>query len=69
LALFSSLLAYVAWYWALAGGGVGRISTLQFLQPLVTLGLAILLFSETLTPGLLVSGAAILFGVAIARRG
>ena len=69
LALFSSLLAYVAWYWALAGGGVARISTLQFLQPAVTLILAIILFAEAMTPALLLSGAAILIGVAMARRG
>jgi len=69
LALVSSLLAYVAWYWALAGGGVARISTLQFLQPIVTLVLAVALFAETMTAGLLLSGAAILVGVAMARRG
>lgn len=69
LALFSSLLAYVAWYWALAGGGVARISTLQFLQPMFTLVLAVILFAEPITPALLLSGAAILVGVAMARRG
>lgn len=69
LALFSSLLAYVAWYWALAGGGVARISTLQFLQPVVTLLLAVTLFAEIMTPALMLSGAAILIGVAMARRG
>lgn len=69
LALFSSLLAYVAWYRALAGGGVARISTLQFLQPAVTLVLAVVLFAEAMTPALLLSGAAILIGVAMARRG
>lgn len=69
LALFSSLLAYAAWYWALAIGGVARISTLQFLQPAVTLVLAVILFAEAMTPALLLSGAAILIGVAMARRG
>ena len=69
LALFSSLLGYVAWYWALAGGGVARISTLQFLQPAVTLLLAVILFTETMTPALLLSGVVILIGVAMARRG
>ncbi|MDH5410430.1 MAG: DMT family transporter [Alphaproteobacteria bacterium] len=69
LALFSSLLAYVAWYWALAAGGVARISTLQFLQPAVTLAIAVAVFAEPMTPGLLMSAAAILVGVAMARRG
>ncbi len=69
LAMFSSLLAYVAWYWALAAGGVARISTLQFLQPVVTLLLAAAIFSETMEPALLLSAGAILIGVAMARRG
>jgi drug/metabolite transporter (DMT)-like permease len=69
LALFSSLLAYVAWYWALGAGGIARISLIQHVQPVVTLGLAVALFGETLTPVLLLSTAAILAGVAIARRG
>lgn len=69
LAIFSSLLAYVAWYWALAAGGIARISLLQFIQPAVTLILAVLLFGEVMTAPLLLSAAIILFGVAIARRG
>jgi drug/metabolite transporter (DMT)-like permease len=69
LAIFSSLLAYVAWYWALAAGGIARISLLQFIQPVVTLILAVLLFGEVMTAPLLLSAAFILFGVAIARRG
>jgi drug/metabolite transporter (DMT)-like permease len=69
LAMFSSLLAYVAWYWALAAGGVARISTLQFLQPVVTLLLAVVIFSEAMEPALLLSAGAILVGVTMARRG
>ena len=69
LAMFSSLLAYVAWYWALAAGGVARISTLQFLQPVVTLLLAAAIFSEAMGPALVLSAGAILVGVAMARRG
>jgi len=57
------------WYWALAGGDVARISTLQFLQPVVTLILAVILFAEAISPALLLSGATIPIGVAIARRG
>lgn len=69
LALFSSLLGYVAWYWALAAGGIARISLLQFAQPAVTLALAVALFGESLTPVLLASTVTILVGVAVARRG
>lgn len=68
LAVFSSLLAYVAWYWALAAGGVARIALLQFMQPVVTLVLAALLFGEAMTAPLLLSAAVVLLGVAVARR-
>ena len=65
----SALLAYAAWYWALAAGSVVRIAPMQFLQPLVTLVLAVLVFGEAMTPTLLAAGIAILLGVAVARRG
>lgn len=68
LALISSILGYVAWYWALSAGGIGRIGLLQFGLPVVTLAFAALILGETLTPPLLGAGAAILAGVFIARR-
>lgn len=69
LVLCSSLLGYVAWYWALATGGVARVAPAQFLQPVVSLVLAVVLFSEAMTAALAASALAILAGVAIARRG
>ena len=68
LALISSILAYVAWYWALSTGGIGRIGLLQFGQPVGTVAFAALILGETLTLPLLGAGAAILAGVFIARR-
>ncbi len=69
LVLCSSLLGYVAWYWALAAGGVARMAPAQFLQPVLSLVLAVILFGEAMTPPLIVSAVAIVAGVAIARRG
>lgn len=69
LVLCSSLLGYVAWYWALAAGGVSRIAPVQFVQPVISLILAVLLFGESMTGPLILSAVAILVGVAIARRG
>ncbi len=69
LVLCSSLLGYVAWYWALSAGGVARIAPAQFLQPVVSLVLAVLLFGETMTGPFVFSAVAIMVGVAIARRG
>ena len=42
LAWITSILGYIGWYWALARGGIARMGTIQFLQPLS--GLAVLAF-------------------------
>ena len=34
LAVVTSIVGYVGWYWALDRGGIARIATLQFLQPI-----------------------------------
>lgn len=68
LALFSSVLAYVAWYWALAKGGVARIATAQFAMPVMTLGLAVLLLGERLTMPLVLAGLVILAGIYLAQK-
>lgn len=69
LVVISSVIGYIAWNWALAHGGIGRIGVLQFAQPALTVLLAVLLLGESLTPSIVFSAAVILAGVAIARRG
>ena len=34
LAVLTSIVGYLGWYWALDRGGIARIATLQFLQPI-----------------------------------
>ena len=68
LAIFSSILAYVAWYWALTKGGIARIGVAQFFSPLVTVVLAVAVLSEALTIPLIVSGLIIFAGVWLAQR-
>ena len=68
LAVVTSIVGYVGWYWALARGGIARIAPLQFLQPLSGLVLAALLLGERLTWPLAVGAAAVIVGVTIARR-
>jgi drug/metabolite transporter (DMT)-like permease len=68
LAVVTSIVGYVGWYWALASGGIARIAPLQFLQPLSGLVLAALLLDERLTWPLAVGAAAVIAGVTIARR-
>ena len=33
MAVVTSIVGYIGWYWALARGGIQRIATIQFLQP------------------------------------
>jgi len=68
LVVISSVVGYVAWNWALAHGGIGRMGVLQFAQPVMTIGLAVLLLGESLSPSIVVSTVVILTGVALARR-
>ena len=68
LAFLSTVLAYVAWYWALAAGGIARIGVTQFTQPLVGLALAVAVLGEALTLPLAATAACILIGIHIAQR-
>lgn len=68
MTLMSSIVGYALWFWALGHGGIARIGTLQFAQPVLTLLLAVPILGESLTWPLLLSGAVILAGVAIAQR-
>ncbi|MDJ0942539.1 MAG: DMT family transporter [Kiloniellales bacterium] len=69
LALVSSVLGYALWYWALAKGGIARIGSFQFLQPLISLVLAAIILNERLEPVLLLIAAVILSGVWLAQSG
>ncbi len=68
LALFVTILAYVAWYWALARGGTARAGSVQFAQPVVALIAAVMVMGEVFTPSLALATVAILAGIAIAQR-
>ena len=68
LAAGSTILAYVAWYWALGKGGIGRVGIIQFLQPVVGVALAVILLGDPVTLPLATGAVAILGGVFIAQR-
>jgi drug/metabolite transporter (DMT)-like permease len=68
LASVTTILGYIGWYWALAKGGIARIATIQFFQPVSGLVLAALLLGERMTPSLLAASIVILAGVWIAQR-
>jgi len=68
LALVTSILGYVGWYWALARGGIARIATVQFVQPFSGVALAALVLDERITLPLGLAGVAVLAGIALAQR-
>ena len=67
LTVFSSLLGYAAWFWALGRGGIARIGSWQLAMPVMSLGLAALVLGEAITVPLALSAAAIVAGTAIAQ--
>jgi drug/metabolite transporter (DMT)-like permease len=64
----TTIVGYIGWYWALAAGGIARIGTIQFFQPVSGLLLASIVLGERFTLSLLVASVIILTGVAIAQR-
>jgi drug/metabolite transporter (DMT)-like permease len=68
LAWLTSILGYIGWYWALGHGGIARMGTIQFLQPLSGLVLAFFLLGERPTLVLVIATVLILAGVVVARR-
>lgn len=68
LAVGAGVVGWASWYWALARGGIARVSVLQFFQPVVSLVFATLLLGEALSAAILLAASAILVGIAIARR-
>ena len=68
MTLLSSLAGYAAWFWALGHGGIARIGSWQFMQPVLSVPLAALLLGEAITLQLAMGAATILLGTALAQR-
>lgn len=68
LALVTSVLGYVAWYWALGRGGISRVASVQFTQPLFGIALAALVLGERPAPLTAVAAIGILGGAALVLR-
>ena len=68
LALVTSILGYLGWYWALDRGGIARIATLQFLQPVSGFALAAIVLGESVTVPIAIGSALIVGGIVIAQR-
>ncbi len=68
LAVLTSVVGYVGWYWALDRGGIARISTLQFLQPISGFALAAVVLGESVTAPIAIGSALIVGGIVVAQR-
>jgi drug/metabolite transporter (DMT)-like permease len=68
LALVTSIVGYLGWYWALDRGGIARIATLQFLQPVSGFVLAAIVLGENVTVPIAIGSALIVGGILIAQR-
>jgi drug/metabolite transporter (DMT)-like permease len=68
LAAISMFLAFFAWNRGLAIGPVARVSQVQLVQPVLTLGWAALLLGEQLTLPLLLGGLVVILCAALAVR-
>lgn len=68
LAFLTSILGYIAWYWALGHGGIARVAGVQFTQPLFGLALAALVLAERPMPVTAVAAVAILGGAWLVQQ-
>ncbi len=68
LGIFCSGVGYLVWYDALSKVDASQLSSLSYIQPMITVIVAALLLGETITPAILLGGAVILFGVYLVNR-
>lgn len=68
VSVVSMYLGFLAWYRALARGGIPRVSQIQTLQPLLSLGWAALLLGEPLSLTVVLVAAGVIVAVAMGRR-
>ncbi len=69
MAIFSSVVAYIIYNYALSYIPASRVSAFSYLQPLFATLMAIPLLHESLTGSLLIGGALVLVGVVLTERG
>jgi drug/metabolite transporter (DMT)-like permease len=68
LGIFCSGVGYLVWYDALSKVDASQLSSLSYIQPLITVIVAAIFLGESITPAVLLGGAVILFGVYLVNR-
>jgi drug/metabolite transporter (DMT)-like permease len=66
LALLGSALSFSLWYWLLSHAPASRVSLISYLNPVVAVGVGILLLHEPITLRILTGSALVVAGVALA---
>jgi drug/metabolite transporter (DMT)-like permease len=69
MAVMSSIVSYMIFYWALRHMPASRLAAFSYLEPLFVVTTGVLLLGEKLTPSLFVGGAFTLAGVYLTERG
>ena len=69
LSVFTLVVAYLCWYWALARAPAARVVAFSYLTPVTATAISVGLGQDTLTAPLLVGAAAVIAGVALAQLG
>jgi len=69
MALFSSVIGYLIFYWALRHMEASRLATIGYIQPVLAVILGVVLLGERITAHFLTGAALVLTGVYIAERG
>ena len=68
LAVGSSIVAYMAWFFALTRGGISRMSVWHFALPVIGIAAAAIFLGEPLTPLLVAATVVVLLGVGLVQR-
>jgi drug/metabolite transporter (DMT)-like permease len=66
--VFSQFLGFFAWYHGMKLAGVARVSQLQLLQPVMTLGFSTLLMGEEITPLMMLTAGIVMGCVWLGKR-
>lgn len=69
LALITSVLSYLLWYYALGRVEAGKVALFTNLQPILTTGLAVLLLGQDVTVPFVLGGCIAITGVVVAQFG
>ena len=64
----SMFLGFIAWYRAMAVGGIARVGQLQLVQPVLSVGWGALLLGEPISARTVVTGGLVMASAALVRR-